>query len=188
MSPRGQRSTMTVRSVAWMPNSGMRADVLGLSIQALPDDGQREPLHAALDPIVDSDDPLAPQPGLGQTFSGDAARIYELFTAPDRATAQVALDALSPGLAAQLDGISPVTYGDGIQVPVYLLHSVTDTSIPLVHALLLRDVLGDRVKRLTEFGRFGHGQPGVNGLSLDDTGDIVALSLYLRDVVAAATE
>ncbi len=173
---------------AWMPNSGMRTDVLGLSIEALPDVAQRDALHAALDPIVASDDPPAFHPTVGETFTGDAARLYELFTAPDRPTAQAALDGLSPELTAQLDGISPTTYADKIRVPVYLLHGVTDTSIPIVHALLLRDLLGERVKRLTEFGRFGHGQPGVNGLSLDDVGDIVALSLYLRDVVAAATE
>jgi pimeloyl-ACP methyl ester carboxylesterase len=172
----------------WMPNSGMRTDVLGLAIEAMTDDGQRGALHGALDPIVASDASPTFDSGAAQAFGGDAAHIYDLFTAADRPTAQAAMAALSPTLQVQLEGISPTTYADGIHVPVYLLHGVTDTSIPIVHALLLRDVLGDRVKRLTEFGRFGHGQPGVNGLSLDDAGDVFALSLYLRDVVAAATE
>jgi dienelactone hydrolase len=172
----------------WMPNSGIRGDVLELTIQALPDDGQRDALGNLLSPIVSSDSPPVLPPGQVPSFTGDAAQLYALFTAPDRSTAQAAVDALSPDLRAQLDGISPVTYADTVTVPVYLLHGVTDTSIPVVHAQLLRDALGDRVKRLTEFGRFGHGQPGLSGLSLDDSGDIVALSLYLRDVVAAATE
>jgi hypothetical protein len=119
---------------------------------------------------------------------GDAQHVFDLFTARDRSTAQQAADSLSKELRAQLAGISPTTYASGINVPVYLLHGVTDNSIPFVHATLLRDALGDNVKRLTEFGRFGHAQPGANGLSLDDAGDIFALALYLRDVVAAATE
>ena len=94
----------------------------------------------------------------------------------------------APNLRAQLAGISPTTYADRIQVPVFLLHGVTDTAIPIAHAELLRQALGAHVARLTEFGRFGHGQPGTNGLSVDDAGDIMQLALYLRDVVAAATE
>lgn len=173
----------------WEPDRGIRHDLLELAIQALPDDGQRDPLRNTLGPVVASDDPSQlPSIDLPQPFTGDAQRVFELFTADDRPTAQAAVDALSPDLHAQLAGISPTTFADRIQVPVFLLHGVTDTAIPVAHAALLRDALGPRVGRYTEFGRFGHGQPGTNGLSVDDGGDIVQLALYLRDVVAAATE
>lgn len=174
---------------AWQPDPGIRHDVLELAIQALPDDGQRDRLRAALEPVVASEQPptvAATQPV--PAFTGDAADVYDLFTATDRATAQAAVDGLSASLQATLAGISPTTYADTIDVPVYLLHGVTDTAIPVAHAAELRDALGLRVARLTEFGRFGHGQPGHNGLSLDDAADIAQLALYLRDVVAAATE
>ncbi len=173
----------------WQPDVGIRHDVLELALQALPDDGQRDALRTVLESVVASDDP-GRFSGIdrAQQFSGDAAHVFELFTARDRPTSQAAVDALSPGLRAQLAGISPTTYADRVAVPVFLLHGVTDTAIPVVHAALLRDALDGRVQRLTEFGRFGHGQPGANGLSADDAGDIVQLALYLRDVVAAATE
>jgi pimeloyl-ACP methyl ester carboxylesterase len=174
---------------AWLPNTGIRGDIFDLVLEALPGSSQQQLLRYALKAKVIGDYPPVWDAAIAESFSDDDARVYDLFTAVgDRRVAQAAVDGLSPNLRAQLDGISPTTYADRITVPVYLLHGVTDTSIPVVHASVLRDVLGDRVKRLTEFGRFGHGQPGVSGLSLDDAGDIVALSLYLRDVVAAATE
>ena len=173
---------------AWQPDPFIRHDVLELAIQALPDDGQRDALRAVLQPVVASDNPGQTPAEPAEPFMGDAARVFDLFTATDRAAAQAAVDALSPTLHAQLAGISPTTFADKIQVPVFLLHGVTDTAIPVAHAELLRDALGARVARLTEFGRFGHGQPGANGLSLDDAGDIMQLALYLRDVAAAATE
>jgi dienelactone hydrolase len=175
--------------IPWQPDPGIRHDVLELAIQALPDDGQRDRLRETLQPGVDSDVPGERPPSDDSVvFVGDAAHVFDLFTARDRDTAQRAVDALSPQLHEQLAGISPTSYAAAIDVPVYLLHGVTDTSIPFAHAELLKDALGDRVKRLTQFGRFGHAQPGSNGLSLDDAGDIAELSLYLRDVVAAATE
>jgi dienelactone hydrolase len=170
----------------WLPDARIRGDILELVIQALPDDGQRDPLRRVLQPIVADDGPHYGPPA--NTFTGDAARVIELFTARDRGGAEKAVKGLSPELRAQLAGISPTTYADDIHVPVYLLHGVTDNAIPVAHAELLRQALGDRVARLTEFGRFGHGQPGAGGLSIDDANDVFALFLYLRDVVAAATE
>lgn len=125
------------------------------------------------------------------TWRYDAGRVItDAFMPPPsgRATAQVAASALNPELKAHLDGISPTMHADDVHVPVYILHVMTDTAILVAHAALLAQALGDNVKRFTEFGRFGHGQPGTNGLTLDDAGDVVALALYLRDVVAAATE
>jgi dienelactone hydrolase len=172
----------------WQPDPGIRHDVLELAIQALPDDGQRDLLRNTLQPVVDSPDGQHVIVDLAQPFEGDAQHVFDLFTATDRSGALAAAYALSPELRAQLAGISPVTYASQVNVPVYLLHGVTDTAIPVAHAALLQSALGSRVQRLTEFGRFGHGQPGANGLTLDDAGDIMQLALYLRDVVAAATE
>jgi pimeloyl-ACP methyl ester carboxylesterase len=187
----GSRTTLNEDGTVspWLPDSRIRQDVLELSIQALPDDGQRDRLRDVLGPIVAADERTLPLPvDSADSFTGDAAHIFDLFTAADRQTAQAAVDALSPDLRAQLDGISPLTYADRIGVPVYLLHGVNDNAIPFAHAAELREALDGRVQRLTQFGRFGHGQPGVGGHSLDDAPDIVALALYLRDVVAAATE
>jgi len=172
----------------WQPDAGIRNDVLELAIQALPDDGQRDMLRATLEPAVSSDQPGSVVIDLAEPFDGDAQHVFELFTSRDRATAQAAVDALSPELRAQLASISPTNYAADVHVPVYILHGVTDTAIPVAHAALLQSALGTNVKRFTEFGRFGHGQPGTSGLSLDDAGDVVQLALYLRDVVAAATE
>ena len=146
--------------VPWQPDPGIRHDVLELAIQALPDDGQRDRLRETLQPVVDSEVPGEPPIDEAVVFVGDAAHVFDLFTARDREAAQRAVDALSPQLHEQLAGISPTTYADAIDVPVYLLHGVTDTSIPFAHAELLKDALGERVKRLTQFGRFGHAQPG----------------------------
>jgi dienelactone hydrolase len=172
---------------AWQPDAGIRHDVLELAIQALPDDGQRDALRASLSSVVAADG-TPPIVDRVPAFSGDAQHVFELFTAPDRPTAQAAVDALSEALRAQLAGISPTTYAANVHVPVYILHGQADTAIPVAHAALLNDALGTNVERFTEFGEFGHGQPGANGLSLDDLGDVVFLALYLRDVVAAATE
>lgn len=173
----------------WQPDPFIRHDVLELAIQALPEDGQRDLLRTSLAAAVENEDAQVARSLAGtEQFSGDAQHVFDLFTARDRPTAQAAVDALSADLRTQLAGISPTTYASRVDVPVYLLHGVTDTAIPFAHAALLRDALGLNVQRLTQFGRFGHAQPGSNGLSIDDAGDIAALSLYLRDVVAAATE
>ncbi len=171
----------------WQPDPGMRRDVLALTINALDDEPTRAALHAALDPIVSSEQRIA-GPDVAHQFSGDAATIYRLFSAPDRAAAGAAVAELGPDLSARLDGISPLPVADAIGVPIFLLHGRPDTAIPVAHAEALRRAIGDEVVRTTVFGRFGHGQPGANGLSVDDSGDIFELSLFLRDIVAAATE
>jgi dienelactone hydrolase len=171
----------------WQPDAGIRRDVLALAINALDDDATEAQLHALLDPIVSSDDRL-PMPAHDVTFTGDAAALYRLFTATDRTAAEVAVAELGTDLTARLDGISPLPVVDAIDVPVFLLHGRPDTAIPVAHAETLRRAIGDDVVRTTVFGRFGHGQPGSDGLSIDDTTDIIELSLFLRDIVAAATE
>ena len=75
-----------------------------------------------------------------------------------------------------------------ITLPVFILHGDPDTAIPVGHATELHQAIGDEVVRLTRFGQFGHGQPGADGLGVEDVPDIVGLSLYLRAIVAAATE
>jgi dienelactone hydrolase len=172
---------------AWQPDPGIRRDVLGLAINALDDEAVEGQLHAVLDPLVSSEERGFPT-DVAVPFSGDALALYRLFTAPDRAAAEAAVADLGTDLTTHLDGISPLPVADAIDVPVFLLHGRPDTAIPVAHAETLRRAIGDDVVRTTVFGRFGHGQPGSDGLSIDDTADIIELSLFLRDIVAAATE
>jgi len=177
------------RAIYWQPDSGIRHDVLELALATLEVDAQRSELRTLLAPIVAAEHPPSGAVPADLTeLNGDALQMYLLFTAPDRATALDAVDGLSERLHAQLAGISPITRADDIRAPVFLLHGVPDTAIPVAHAELLADAIGPEVNRLTVFGQFGHEQPGQRGLGFDDAGDIWELSLYLRDIVAAATE
>lgn len=174
---------------AWQPDVGIRRDVLELTVGTLASVQQRDDLRARLQPVVSSDvPPNGPRPEDLAELEGDARAIYLLFTARDRPTASAAIDAMSTELRAQLAGISPTTFADQIRAPVYLLHGEPDTAIPVSHAGLLARSIGPEVRRATVFGRFGHGQPGQAGLGIDDAGDVWELTLYLRDIVAAATE
>jgi hypothetical protein len=124
----------------------------------------------------------------GRLGPGDTAAVDHLFAATDRATAEAAIADFGPDLKANLQGISPSAFVGGIKAPVYLLHGQPDTAIPVAHATLLAQDLGDHLARFTEFGEFGHGQPGQAGLGPEDAGDILGLYLYLRDIVAATLE
>jgi dienelactone hydrolase len=138
--------------------------------------------------------PWVPDDGIARdlrALAGDAAgeeAAHRLFDARTRQDAQGVVDALPADTRGLLSAVSPTDHVGGIRAPVYLLHGATDTAIPISHAYLLRDALDERVARLTVFGRFGHGQPGENGLGPDDVPDLWALLLHLHDVVAAATE
>jgi dienelactone hydrolase len=125
--------------------------------------------------------------GAGATDE-DAAAIAALMAASSRSDAEAALSRFSPELRSELAALSPTTFADAIRAPVFILHGDPDTAIPVGHATQLRDAIGDEVVRLTRFGQFGHGQPGADGLGLEDAPDIIGLSLYLRAIVAAATE
>ena len=111
-----------------------------------------------------------------------------LFTAVDRPAAAAMLAELPDQVRRDLAAISPLSHVPEVMAPVYLLHGTTDSAIPVSHAHLLDAALGDQVRRLTVFGRFGHGQPGEVGLALDDAPDLWALLLHLHDIVAATTE
>jgi dienelactone hydrolase len=177
------------QTIAWQPDAGIRRDVLELALATLDSDSARDYLRARLTPIVSATEPpTGPQPGDLDDLSGDTRAMYVLFTAADRQAATEAIASLSSDLRNHLAGISPLTVAGDIRAPVFLLHGAPDTAIPVAHAALLEEAIGDEVVRATIFGRFGHEQPGVTGLDLDDAGDIWELSLYLRDIVAAATE
>jgi dienelactone hydrolase len=111
-----------------------------------------------------------------------------LFGATSRRDAEALIEALPADARRLLAGVSPLDHLAGVRAPVYLLHGVTDSAIPVSHAYVLSDALGERLARLTIFGRFGHGQPGEDGLGLDDLPDLWALLLHLHDIVAATTE
>ena len=142
----------------------------GEVVDWLPDEGIRRDLRTLLTAAIND-------PQLAEGF----------FMAADRASASRLLRLLAP-IRADLAAISPLSHVDRIAAPVSLLHGDADTAIPISHALLLDEALGDRVARFTRFGRFGHGQPGESGLALDDTPDLWALLLHLHDIVAATTE
>ena len=140
----------------------------------------------AADPRI-RDDITTLLTGAAQT-PADKEAVAEALAAADRPSAEAAISRFSPDLRQDLASLSPINVADAIQAPVFILHGEPDTAIPVSHASELADAIGDNVVRLTRFGRFGHGQPGANGLSIDDAGDIAALTLYLRDIVAAVTE
>jgi dienelactone hydrolase len=124
----------------------------------------------------------------GELDPSDSSAVDDLFAATERTKAQAAIASFSSKLKDRLASISPLNFVDGIKTHVYLLHGEPDTAIPVAHAALLADQLGDRVARLTRFGEFGHGRPGQSGIGPDDLGDVVGLYLYLRDIVAATLE
>lgn len=172
----------------WSPDPGIRHDVAVLLARAIePPSPELEPLLvsiAALDVR-----PTAPDPIVESTLAGDARAAYLLFTAPDRPAAEAIVESFSPTLRADLRGISPDAFAQRIDGPVFILHGAGDSAIPVSHAYSLSAVLASElVAKVTIFGRFQHGQPGREGLTLDDAADIWALTLYLHDVVAAATE
>ena len=154
----------------WQPDAGIRHDVLELAIQALPDDGQRDLLRNTL------------RAGRGDlTSRGD--RSSSIWPSPSRATHSTSSSCSrrateqrpsrpptrsARSCSAQLAGISPTTLCSRRSTcPVYLLHGVTDNGYSCSSTRRCCGVhLASNVKRLTEFGRFGHGQPGANGLTL----------------------
>jgi dienelactone hydrolase len=184
------RTTLTSNGVkAWQPDPGIRRDVLELMLVAIEDEPGIERLRELLPPIVAADTaPAGPDHAVAASLHGDARGVYLLFTAGDRAAAEAAVESLSAELREQLAGISPLTVQYDVETHVFLLHGLSDNAIPVEHADLLENALAGRVVRSTRFGTFGHEQPGLTGLDPDDAGDIWALALYLRDIVAAATE
>jgi dienelactone hydrolase len=143
----------------------------GAPVAWAPDEGIRRDLEMLLAAAADD-------PDLATRF----------FDTHDRQATAGILAGLPASLRADLAAISPRTHVERIVAPVYLLHGNSDTAIPISHALLLDDALGDRVARFTRFGQFGHGQPGQSGLGPDDLPDLWALLVHLHDIVAASTE
>jgi len=173
----------------WATDPGIRHDVAALlarAIEAPPNDELETLLVgiAALD-----EPPAAPEPAVLAGLAGDARLAYVLFTARDREVAEATVAAFSEGLRADLRGISPVDFAAAVNGSVFILHGVGDAAIPVAHAYALEAALPARsVADFTIFGRFGHGQPGQNGLTLEDVPDIWALTGYLHDIIAATTE
>jgi dienelactone hydrolase len=172
----------------WSPDPGIRHDVAVLLARAIePPDPSLEPL--LVDIAAREVRPTAPDPSAGGSRAGDARAAYLLFTAPDRPSAEAIVESFSPALRADLRGISPDAFTQRVDGQVFILHGVGDSAIPVSHAYaLLGELPPASVAKVTIFGRFGHGQPGRESLTLDDAADIWALTLYLHDIVAAATE
>ena len=174
---------------AWQPDAGIRRDVLELMLVAIESERGTDRLRSELPPVVASETrPQGPDVNVLSGLDGDARAVYRIFTAADRATAEAAAGELSAPLRAQLTGISPLSVRERVEAPVFLLHGASDNAISVAHADALAQALAGELVRYTRFGSFGHEQPGVGGLDLADVGDIWELSVYLRDIVAAATE
>ena len=174
----------------WPADAGVRRDVLELFLSALEPRTDVQQLRALLQPVTDAEaPPSGPDADIASRLRGDARTAYLVFTAPHRAEARAALTSASPALRRQLAEISPLAFADRILAPVYLLHGENDRAIPVSHAEALNAELGlDVVVRFTRFGRFEHGQPGADGLTVDDAPDVWALTIHLHDIVAATTE
>lgn len=176
--------------IDWQPDGGIRQDVLNLLLAAIDPPDVRQPLRDELEPIVAADEPpTGPDPAVEGRFDGDARVAYRLFTADSRTAAEAALADASPELHEELALISPLTFVDDISAYVFTMHGVADNAIAYSHAVALHEQLDPAVVgRFTSFGRFGHAQPGQDGLGLDDIPDIWQLTLHLHHIVAAATE
>ncbi len=174
----------------WQPEPIIRQRVLDLLLERIQSPAARHALREQLEPVLrEPDPPAGPDPAIEQMFNGDALAVYRLFTAPSRAVAEAALAGASPNLRRQLAAISPLAFVEGIQAVVFTMHGVGDDAIPISHAVALNDALDpQQVGRFTRFGRFGHAQPGQDGLGLADVPDLWELTLYLHHIVAAATE
>ena len=184
------RTTVLAGAITeWQPDPGIRRDVLELMLVAIEDDPGADALRRELPTIVAADSPpFGADVSVLAGLQGDPRSIYLLFTAADRAIAEESLNELSPRLRGHLAGISPLSVAARIEAPVFLLHGAADDAISVAHADALAQAVADVLVRYTRFGSFGHEQPGVRGLDLADIGDIWELSVYLRDIVAAATE
>jgi dienelactone hydrolase len=175
---------------SWPADAGVRRDVLELFLSALRPPANVENLRTLLQPVVDAEQPpIGSDAAVASRLRGDSLVAYLVFTCGDRAAAGAALARASPGLMRQLADLSPLAFADRIRAPVYLLHGANDRAIPVSHAVTLSNELRpDVVVRFTRFGRFEHGQPGADGLGLEDAPDVWELTLYLHDIVAAVTE
>jgi fermentation-respiration switch protein FrsA (DUF1100 family) len=174
---------------AWESEPIIRQRLLELMLERV-DAADREPLREVLEPVIRvPGPPSGPDPGIAATFEGDALAAYRLFTAPDRATAEAALAQASDDLREELELISPLAFVEDIQAYVFTMHGVGDDAIPITHAHLLNDALPrEQVGYFAQFGRFGHAQPGREGLELADIPDLFELAVFLHHIVAAATE
>lgn len=110
-------------------------------------------------------------PAIAAALHGDALVVYQLSTAPDRATAEEALGRLSPIARATLDGLSPVAVAPQLRAPIYLMHDQGDTAIPYSHLeRLAAAVPPDVLQRATLFALFDHVQPreGIDPAALPE--------------------
>jgi dienelactone hydrolase/transcriptional regulator with XRE-family HTH domain len=173
----------------WPAEPGIRRDVAALVVNALPPSPDRDRLAVLLDPVIASDQPPAgPDPDIVASLAdGDIRAIYRVFTASTRPEARAALGDASEALRMPLAAISPIRVGPRIRAPTYLLHGRGDVAIPVTHAHMIADALSPgTLRRLTVFELFQHGQPGKEGLDVDDLPDLGQLYGYLYDLVALA--
>ena len=183
--------SMTVggRPVPWQPGELTRTTYLQLVLGFLDDPALREAINARLEPFFVGEEPPDPpvfDPTFAGTLRGDALVIYELSTAPNRASAQAALDRLSAPAQASLRALSPVAVAAALRAPIYLMHDEADDAIPYSHLARLVDAVPPGVlERSTLFALFDHVQPrhGIDPAALPE---IWKLAAHLEAVMERA--
>jgi len=183
--------SMTVggRPVPWQPGELTRTTYLQLVLGFLDDPALRAAINARLEPFFVGEEPPARpvfDPTFAGTLRGDALVIYELSTAPNRPTAQAALDRLSAPAQASLRALSPVAVAAALRAPIYLMHDEADDAIPYSHLARLVDAVPPGVlERSTLFALFDHVQPrhGIDPAALPE---IWKLAAHLEAVMERA--
>jgi hypothetical protein len=173
---------------AWQPAALTRSVFLATVLDAVAEGPVREAVRTTITPIVEGDGPTMASfdPAIHAGLSDDAAAVYRLATASDRATGEAALHELSEIRRAELAAVSPVTWAGGIRAPVHLMHDVADPLIPYSHlAGLIEAVPATSLAQVTSFRLFDHIQPQT-GLGPGDLPELLKLYLHLRAVLDQA--
>ena len=102
-------------------------------------------------------------PLAGLSADGDA--VHALLCAPDRNTAEVALQRLPPAMRDRLDAMSPLRHVDDIKAALILVgHDRDDLVIPVGESRRLASALAGRAE-YTEYAMFQHADPTKRKLS-----------------------
>ena len=175
-------------TLSWSPGELTRTTYLELVLGFLEDQGMAELLRERLSPwFTGAELPGRPtfDPAIAAALEGDARVVYELSTAPDRATAEAALARLSASRAT-LQALSPVRVAARLRAPIYLMHDEADAAIPYSHLeRLAAAVPAEALQRVTLFALFDHVQPR-SGLDPAALPEIWKLAWHLQAVMDRA--
>lgn len=102
--------------------------------------------------------PGAAPPGREPQFrTGAAHRVWRFLAAPDRDSAELALDRLPADMLEGLDALSPSEHLDGLRGVLYVMHDKNDRFVPVAEALKVSVTARSLARvHLTEFDLFRH--------------------------------